>query len=289
MLTPLRLTSSVHFMLSVMVCVSWQTMGAWHSYTKSHIPVGHLTAWRVDPSPATLAKVPLCYQPTKLQLSMPHPAVIDWVPWASMRDKVILYHSASPRLDELMSDFGNYYVMEVDLPKLVAGFPPTPGYVSVWDLVRVIAPEATSDAAVLSQRAITTATWETCFQERFTDSNTGTFHNPPPEGMGPPPMDESEASLPAPNTTALFNSKTLALKAFEMMGMGNGPNNFRLDPAFFSKYPELYDGTSDLMARGIPLRPTHHTTVPVPVPCPLASEILSQYKELASWTACSVS
>jgi hypothetical protein len=264
-------------MLSVMVCVSWQNMGAWHNYTKSHIPVGRLTAWRIDPTPTTLAKVPQCYQPTKLQLSMPHPAVIDWIPWASMRDRVILYHSSSPRLDELISDFGNYYVMEVDLSKLVAGFPPTPGYVPVWDLVRIIAPEATSDVAGTHQRNIATEIWDT----RSKEKSTNTFS---PDEMEP--ISESETSLPAPNTTALFNSKTLALEAFKMMGMGNGPHNFRLDPAFFGKYPELYEGTSELMARGIPLRSSHGMNVPVP--CPLASEILCQYKELASWTVGSV-
>lgn len=265
-------------MLSVMVCLSWQTMGAWHNYTKSHIPLGCLTAWRVNPTPTTLAKVPACYKPTPLQLSVPHPAVIDWIPWACMRDRVILYHSTSPRLDELISDFGNYYVMEVDLSKLVAGFPPTPGYVSVWDLVRIIAPEATSDAAGGHQRSIVAEGWDSMAGDGGFSAFLGQDSCP----VGGQVVDESDTSLPAPSTAALFNSKTLALKAFDMMGMGNGPHNFRLDPAFFCKYPELYEGTSDLAATGIPLR--SNTSKACPVPCPLASKILSQYKELASWT-----
>lgn len=255
-------------MLSVMVCMSWQSMGAWHNYTKAHIPVGRLTAWRVNPTPKTLARVPLDYQPTKLQISVPHPAVIDWIPWASMRDLVILHHSSSPRLDDLICELGNHYVMEVDLSQLVAGFPPTPGYVSVWDLVRTISPEATT---AIHEQHESPGEWEHDYLDSgIQDPLAETDH-----------LDDKDTTLPACNVTALFTSKALALKAFEMMGMSDGPHKFRLDPAFFEKYPELYDCSANLAATGIPLRPGHRKSVPVPRP--LARRVLSQYKELASW------
>ncbi len=272
-------------MLSVMVCTSWQAMGAWHSYTQAHIPVGRLTAWRVCPSAETLAEVPACYRPTRLQLTEPHPAVIDWIPWAPMRDRVIMYHSSSPRLDELISELGNHYVMEVDLSKLVAGFPPTPGYVSVWDLVRVLAPEATSGAAQVPQDS----DWGQ--EPDYLDARVAPVADPMDDEMDLQMLAttrDAATTLPAPNVQALFTSKVLAQRAFEMMGMNKGPHNFRLDPTFFQKYPELYDCDAKLAATGIPLRPREQRNSSVPVPQPLRPRIISQYKELVRWTAASV-
>jgi threonine aldolase len=34
-----------------------------------------------------------------------------------------------------------------------------------------------------------------------------------------------------------------------------GISNYKIDPAFFDKFPELYDHHFDIVANGIPLRP----------------------------------
>ena len=263
-------------MLSVFVCMSWQTMTAWHTYTRAHVPVGHLMTWHLNPTTASYMKIAAHYRPTQLQLAVPHPAVIDWIPWPAMRDKLILCHSANPCLDEIVREIGNSYVVEADLSTLVAGIRPMMGFVGVWDMVRAISPEATASISGTSQ---------TCDEFSY-----GTI-DPDFSSDGDSPQGSIEDSdvvmdqtcvLPAPNANALFNSKAFALQAFKLLGMDKGAGTFRLDPAFFEKHPELYDCQANLTVHGVPLRPPERRSVPIP--SPLDSSMLGRYRELTTWT-----
>lgn len=53
------------------------------------------------------------YKPTELQLSVPHLAVIDWVPYAALRDRVLLCYNDSAALDRLLYDMMNSYVIGI--------------------------------------------------------------------------------------------------------------------------------------------------------------------------------
>lgn len=256
--------------------MSWQTMTAWHTYTRAHIPVGKLMTWRLNPTPAAYMKIAACYRPTQMQLAVPHPAVIDWIPWPTLRDKLIQCHSANPCLDDIVCEIGNSYVTEAELSKLIMGIRPVMGYVGVWDMVRAIAPEATANISGSS-----------CDSDEVCN---GSF-DPDFSSDGSSPQDAIEerdesmdyaCTLPAPNVATLFNSKSLALKAFKLLGMDKGAVTFRLDPAFFEKHPELYDPRCNLMAHGVPLRPPDRRSVPIPRQ--LDSGILGRYRELTTWT-----
>ena len=52
------LAQSVSFMLSAFVCMSWQMMTAWHSYTRAHIPVGKLMTWHLNPTVEAFVSTP---------------------------------------------------------------------------------------------------------------------------------------------------------------------------------------------------------------------------------------
>jgi Domain of unknown function (DUF3425) len=270
------LAHSVSFMLSAFVCMSWQMMTAWHTYTRAHVPVGKLMTWHLNPSAEAYNQISANYRPTQMQLSVPHPSIIDWIPWPELRDKLILCHSANPRLDDLICEIGSSYVAEGDLSKLIANVRPTMGYVGVWDLVRAIAPEATASINGPSQEEVWNGTFDTDFssdegspQGSLDDSDTG--------------IDIDMASqLPAPNVNALFTSKTFALQAFKQFKMDQGAVTFRLDPVFFERHPELYDCKGSLIASGIPLRPPMSTSVPAPRA--LDTSLLGRYRELAMWT-----
>jgi hypothetical protein len=47
--------------------------------------------FRNFPSAKTYGALHPAYRPTKLQLSVPHAAIIDWLPWPDLRDQVILW------------------------------------------------------------------------------------------------------------------------------------------------------------------------------------------------------
>ncbi|RVX65754.1 hypothetical protein B0A52_10388 [Exophiala mesophila] len=261
------LSSSASFMLSSFICLAWPTMAAWHTYTKAHMYVGSLMAWRLNPTDELFASIDPAFRPTKLQLTVPHPAIIDWIPLSSLRDKLILFYSASPSLDELVCEVGNAYVMEGDLSRLIAGLPPTRGYVGVWDLVRAIAPEAATASNNSAPHDLS--------QTNFDRS---------PETVDDFDGDEvvHHTTLPARDVTALFNSKVLALKAFKMMRMHTGPGNFLLDPAFFERHPELYDPGAGIIAKGVPLRPGDRKLIVTPQP--MDAGVLGRYRELSSWS-----
>ncbi|KAJ6000729.1 hypothetical protein N7481_001138 [Penicillium waksmanii] len=134
------LITSAYFMTSAFICLSWPSMTSWHTYTKAHIPVMKITAWHIDPSVESYNNMSQTWRPTKTQISRKHPAIIDWIPWPSIRDKLITCHAANPLIDNVIGAIGHSYVMEIDLSKLIANIPPTPGYVSVWDLIQAISP-----------------------------------------------------------------------------------------------------------------------------------------------------
>lgn len=263
--------TAAYFMVSSFICLSWPLMTSWHTYTRAHIPVLKLTAWHIDPSPQTYNAMTKSWRPTQLQLSSKHPSIIDWIPFPTLRDKLISCHAANPCLDDVICEIGNSYVMETDLSKLIANIPPTEGYVSVWDLVRAISPQTT---------------------RRHSDANTELSIWDAP--LGPdsysdlildlkPENEEAPApALPAPDIKSLFSSKSLALQCFKLLGMDRGACFFRLDPAFFENHPELYDPRENLMARGVPLRSPNRVSMSVPPS--LDTSVLEQYKNISSWT-----
>ncbi|RSL79989.1 hypothetical protein CEP51_006906 [Fusarium floridanum] len=81
------------------------------------------------------------------------------------------------------------------------------------------------------------------------------------------PMNDSEiATLPAPNVATLFSSPAYARAAFRKLNMDKGAGYYKIDPAFFQKYPELRPGSGDLVAMGIPLKPKQQNILTYPKP-----------------------
>jgi hypothetical protein len=269
-----QFAESIQFMIAVFVMVSWQIMTAWHTYTKADIPLKELTAWRVTRTPEAYSKIIPAYRPTKLQITTPHPAIIDWIPWAGLRDKLIIYHSANPCLDDLICDIGNSYVVPADLSKLIVGLPAVIGYLSVWDLVRAIAPDATSLDSDSSNFARTFAYDADAIRNIISDDDNVMAEDEDYFANRP--------TLPAPDAHTLFSTKSLAIQAFKTIGMDKGAATFRLDPEFFRRHPELYEPECDLMARGVPLRSTSQWSMPTPGD--LNTSVVAQYRELARWT-----
>lgn len=260
-------------MLLAFISISWSTMVSWHKYTLAHVPLNALMAWRLNKSPDSYMAIVPAYRPTKLQMAVPHPSMIDWIPWPSLRDKLIVHHSANPGLDELICEIGNSYVVPTDLSILVRFPQPIVGYVSVWDLVRAVASEGSTSVktAPFGHSSIWGLPGSLASYWNFTNNETVSAT-----------ADSSRVdhqSLPVPDADTLFSSRDLALQAFRILGMDNGAFTFSLDPTFFQRHPELYDSRSNLMAQGMALRPTQRTPV---VTCrPLDPSVLGQYEEMS--------
>ncbi|RSL70000.1 hypothetical protein CEP54_002069 [Fusarium duplospermum] len=75
---------------------------------------------------------------------------------------------------------------------------------------------------------------------------------------------ENMASLPAPDIKTLFSSPEYSYLAFKHPKMDCGASYYKIDPVFFSKYPELCDPSDDIVASGVPLKPVTQTTLTSP-------------------------
>ncbi|OGM48894.1 hypothetical protein ABOM_003112 [Aspergillus bombycis] len=82
------------------------------------------------------------------------------------------------------------------------------------------------------------------------------------QGTEPQPS----AVLPAPDAAALFLSPEYARAVFQKLNIDRGISHYKMDPAFFGTYPELYDPNVDIAAKGIPLRPDVQLRLTYPKP-----------------------
>ncbi|KAF7855978.1 hypothetical protein EAF04_009934 [Stromatinia cepivora] len=271
-----RLLNSAHLMLSTFICTSWPTMTTWHCATKAHVPLTKVIAYHVNPTAATYAELVTngAWVPTKLQMSVPHPAVIDWVPFPSLRDELILCHSANPCIDQIICEIGNSYVVEADVSKLVMGVSSAKGYIGVWDLVQSISPEATKASSAFPNE--NNISWDELCRAIF-ELSKQMREGKVLHGITMEPL----ATLPASNVAALFSSKQLALSTFVALGMDLGVAQYKLDPVFFERHPELYDGSAGIVASGAHVRPPEH--LPMQPPGLLNEGILNTYRNLAAW------
>ncbi|KAF5529823.1 hypothetical protein FNAPI_13750 [Fusarium napiforme] len=195
---------------------------AWYAKTRFYHII-ELTAWQLYPSSATFNKLHPRYRPTAAQLENPHPGIIDWIPFATIRDRLIQLHSANPHIDQIFCDAVTGYVVEALMSDLVLGAPQITVYVRVTDLINTMS---------------------------STTSET----------------ENTIAMLPAPDISTLFSSPAYARAAFNKLNMDKGAGYYKIDPAFFEKYPELWDQASDVTATGMPLKPKYQKILTYPKP-----------------------
>ena len=218
-------------------------MEAWIHCTNGNDMLTRLAAWHVNPSPETLAAVPTVMQPTQLQVALPHPPVIDWCIFPFIRDKLIQFHSADPALDEICGEIGMAYVIQADLSDLVAGAEPLTVYFSIHDII------------------------------------SGMQNNPKwaaDDSFGPQP----DVKLPAPDLYTLLHTQEFAQELYHRLGIGRGVQEYCVDPALFTKYPQLYEPSAKV-AHGIALRSSNK--IIWPTPRPLDEVAMSCYRRCASY------
>ncbi|KAI8274954.1 hypothetical protein K4K56_001623 [Colletotrichum sp. SAR 10_98] len=199
---------------------------AWYAKTR-FFHIIELTAWQLYPSAATFDKLHQRYRPTEAQMKHPHPRVIDWIPFPSIRDRLIQLHAANPHIDQIFCDAVTGYVVETTMSDLVRGAPDVTVYIRVTDLITAMSTTAADEDADTTTTAVT---------------------------------------LPAPDVTALFSSPAYARAAFKQLNMDKGASYYKIDPAFYAKYPELFDHANDLTATGVPLRPRSQKVLTYPRP-----------------------
>lgn len=195
---------------------------AWYARTRFYHII-ELTAWQLYPCTGTYERLHQRYRPTETQIKHQHPLVIDWIPFPSIRDRLIELHAANLQIDQIFCDAVSGYVVEATMADLVRGAPAIKVYVRVTDLITAMA-------------------------------------------ASPNDQQFAVATLPAPDAMSLFNSPAYAAAAFKFLNMDQGASYYKIDPAFFGRYPELYDPSSPMTATGIPLKPDYQVRLTWPQP-----------------------
>lgn len=120
--------------LSLFNSISRPDAMAWYAKTRFYHIV-HLTAWQILPCTKTFRKVHHQYKPTSVQLRTEYPRVIDWIPFPTIRDRLIRYHAANPHIDQMFCDTVSSYVIEALMSDLVMNAPATKCYIRVTDII----------------------------------------------------------------------------------------------------------------------------------------------------------
>lgn len=218
----------------------------WYAKTRFYHIV-NLTVWQLYPCTKTFNAIHPQYRPTVLQLQSQYPKVIDWIPFPSIRDRLIQLHSANPQLDRIFCDAVSSYVVEAWMSDLISGAPMIKAYIRITDLIPNI------------------------------DQSTPNNEN-----------RTLSVSLPAPDVTTLFSSSDYAQATFNLLNMDRGVSNYKIDPAFFATYPELYDQSAKINAEGIPLRPDFQPRLSYPTP--LNNQTVQTYRNFIDffydWPSC---
>jgi hypothetical protein len=211
----------------------------WYAKTRFYHIV-NLTAWQIYPCTRTYEEIHPQYRPTKLQLQCQYPTVIDWIPFPSIRDRLIQLHSANSQIDQIFCDAVSSYVVEAWMSDLIQNAPAIKAYIRVTDLVPNI-----------------------------------DFTSPVSE-------DELVTALPARDAATLFSSPICSRAVFNRLSMNRGISTYKIDPAFFGSYPELYDHNVDIAAKGIPLRPD--VQLRLTYPKPLDSQTYHTYRNFIDFS-----
>ncbi|KAJ9640800.1 hypothetical protein H2204_003089 [Knufia peltigerae] len=240
---------------------AWEGTARFWGSSQARSILEAILAWRCMPNSATLAKLPLAWRPTPLQLYTPHSCIIDWFPHAGLRDALILNHNNSPILDELFWDCMDCWVVTVeDMSTVLADADPGKGFIGLWNIIEAMDSSRTSNnpdsppVSPFSHWSTSTVPGAPPFFFSKTaaahgDSNNGS--DDPLHGlMGKSCEKQSSGWTPMP-LDFILGRKDLARDLFYHLNMQDTVSNWRFDAYLFEKYPELkYPGYESLVANG---------------------------------------
>lgn len=239
-----RFAKLVTTMVHSFVDTCWPENRTWWTYFQSSRVVEKLLCWKLDPCLETYQAIPSTHRPTALQMCTAHPAVIDWVFFPSVRDKLIELYSQSWQLDDLLRELVKAYVVETDLDNIITGiehFPNRRGYFHVWDIVQTI-----SRQDLVSGSATGSSNTTACFGQEICEDPDVFERDANPFVTETPRQDEGSTRM---SLEEIFHNPQSALKLFKLLRMDDR-RAMKLDPLFATAHPELCDDSS-IIARGI--------------------------------------
>lgn len=234
--------------------------------------------WRLCPTPQSYKALPTCHIPTELQNKTPHSAIIDWISISPLRDRMIENYNFSPQLDTIFVDLLDCSVVELDdMSSIFIGVKKKRGFLGIWNIFSVIQ----------------------SVPSRFLQPTASPQENPPPElsqVYGSELLHTYKMPLPdikvdcgtatcqligewEPMSLAqLFSSPTMTQKLYYHLELYRSDKCWRIDPAFFQKYPLLkWEGYESVVASGTCYRMNSRPSFPTYVTAS-TEKILDDYQ-----------
>lgn len=89
----------------------WPAMGPWFAITDAYEIVKSICWWRLTKTSEALDAIQKSYRPTPIQQTLQYPSIIDWIPYAEIRDRLILNYE-SYDIDQIICDMAEAYVVD---------------------------------------------------------------------------------------------------------------------------------------------------------------------------------
>jgi hypothetical protein len=172
---------------------------------------------------------------------------------APLRDRIIQECSSGKQFDEMWLDLMWHGVVEVeDISTILTGVGSGPGFLGTWSIFDAMSDPKDSDPAQVHG-----AEGEEIFPELSQLDTLGllrVYRMPFPSS----PNSDPEVATAQPNGTwepvsseRLFSDSDLARKLYYHLELYNAHKNWRTDPAFYEKYPNLkWEGHEKYNAKG---------------------------------------
>lgn len=208
--------------------------------------------WQLSPTPKHFQSLPPYHLPTKLQNQKAHSTVIDWVTISSLRDALITHYDFSPQLDAIFVDLMEYSVVELeDISSVFAGVEKGRGYLGIWNIFHAIENNARKASLAPDQSSHLHIPPELTqnrgfgllqmFQMPLVSDVKQTCRSACPLNGDWTPITPIE----------LFSSPIMAQKLYYHLELYRADKWWRIDPAFFEKYPLLrWEGYQSSVASG---------------------------------------
>jgi hypothetical protein len=278
--------------MNLFVQNAWPTTAS--VWFKSQVPeiIGPILRWRICPSMENYNRLLPQYRPTPLQLSAPHSAVIDWIPYAPLRDRVINFYNNSVVLDRLLCDMVDSYVIEVDdLSRVLPRAPCGRAYFGIWNIFAAIDAATAAATASLHASSLSSAvqTNSVGIENDFDEPHLDSLVEPLDDGADThgdlfsstyPQTPFSNYMALSVDTQSYGLLDVLATPASVLKLSHDVPiyaaKSWKLDRTLFEKYPELkFDGHEQFVAKG---RSCRIPTAPPKGPRIMTGPVLETYQ-----------
>ena len=223
-------------------------------------------AWRATKSDSSLRRLPRYLTSTPLQSKTPHHAMISWVVMPPLRDRIIQECRSGRQFDDMWLHLMAHSVVEVeDISTILTGVGSGRGFLGTWNIF-----DAMSDPKHADPVQVHGSEGEELFPELSQLDTLGllrVYRMPYPSSSNSDP-DVSTAQPNGPwepmSLEKLFSDPEAARKLYYHLELYNAHKNWRVDPAFYDRYPNLkWDGYEKFNATGMSFRkPPRSVSIP---------------------------